>query len=119
VWIGQRLLRRRFRAARRLGVMAWPLAAAGSLAVAAGVMVLAGEDLIPRLGLLTPWSLTLCLASVAFALLAVISAVVTVRARRDGVAGVTLLYARAVAGAAVLAAAYLAWWGWIGVRTWV
>jgi CubicO group peptidase (beta-lactamase class C family) len=118
-WFGQRLLRGRFRGDRRLGVLGWPFAAAGTLAAAAGICAGAGENAIPRLGLLTVWSGALSAVTLAFAVLSVIAVFTTFRAPRQRLARLTVPYARAVAVAAVIAAGYLAWWGWIGARTWV
>ncbi len=119
VWFGQRLLRGRFRGERRLGVLGWPFAAAASLAAVAGIFVAAGENVIPRLGVLSAWSAGLFAATLAFAALSLAAVGTTFRARRERLARSTLPYARAVAVAAFIAACYLAWWGWIGVRTWV
>jgi len=119
VWLLQRLVRSRFRGERRAGVLGWPLAASASLAAAVALVAAAGEDAIPRLGLLTPWSAALCGISLLFAVLSVVTLFTTFRAHRGRLARLTVHYARAVALAACLAAGYLAWWGWIGLRTWV
>jgi CubicO group peptidase (beta-lactamase class C family) len=119
VWLGQRLLRRRFRGERRLGVLGWPFAASASLAAAGGIFAGAGENVIPRLGAFSPWSVGLCAVTLIFAALSVVAVFTAFRAQRQRLARLTVPYARAVAMAAFITAGYLAWWGWIGARTWV
>ncbi len=119
VWFGQRLLRGRFRGERRLSVLGWPFAATASLATAAGLFVAAGEDVIPRFGSLTLWSGALCAGTLVFAALSVVAVFTSFGIHRHRLARLTVLYARAVAVGAFITAGYLAWWGWIGVRTWV
>ena len=119
VWAPLRFLRRQFRGRRRIGVLGWPASAAICLFGSALLLVASQESLFERFGRPTVWSIGLCVGTIAFALFALLALVTTWRARREGVAWLTLAFARAVAVAAVIEAAYLAFWGWIGIRLWV
>ncbi len=119
VWTAQRLLRRGLRGRRRLGVLLWPTAAAVGLLLIPVVLALAGEDVVPRIGFLTPWSAGLFLLTAAAPFAAVAAAAVAFRRRPEGVARITSWYARAVAGGAVACAFALVAIGSFAVRTWV
>jgi len=119
VWAPVRLARRRFAGARRLGVLGWPALAAALLAGSAALVVGSEAYLFERFGRLTIWSGGLTALTAAFAVVALVALVATWRAKREGLAWSTLAFGRAAALAAVVAAGYFAWWGWIGIRLWV
>jgi cation transport ATPase len=100
------------------GIRAWPLAAALSLVLFVVVFILTGDDAIARLGNLTRWSAALCMATVAYAVASLASAVALWRAPRQEVRRRIRGYSTAVTLALLIAAAYLAYWGVIGLRTW-
>jgi CubicO group peptidase (beta-lactamase class C family) len=95
----------------------WPLIALVAFAAGAGTSALAGEDVIDRLGNLTVWSAGIWLATVVFAVACMASLVSVLRAR--GARRIAYGYALAVSLALVIAAAYLTWWGLIGVPLWM
>jgi CubicO group peptidase (beta-lactamase class C family) len=117
-WVPRRLLGR-MRGVRHLGARAWGLAAALSLFGAASLFVLGLADPFRRLGAPTAWSWSYVLLSAAFAVAAAVAAVVASRAPVAEQNRVAAWHARLVAAAAVLVAGYLAWFGLIGLRTWV
>jgi hypothetical protein len=116
-WLLGGLSRKRRRPAER-GMRAWPLVAVLSLVFFVVIFILIGEDIIPRLGNLTGWSVSLCLATVAYAVASVASAVALWRAPKMEVRARVRRYSVAVTLALLIAAAYLAYWGMIGLRTW-
>jgi CubicO group peptidase (beta-lactamase class C family) len=118
VWV-PRWVFRRLRDVPRLHLRAWPLLNAVSLIVLVGVFILSSEDLIPRFGNPTGWSYTLFGATLAFGLSALIGALVAWRRGAAEVKRGVRLYARVVCSVNAVVAAYLAWWGVIGWRTWV
>ncbi len=94
----------------------WPLIALLALAVDVGIGALKGDD-IESLGNFTVWSAGMLLASVVFAaacLAALYSALTA-----QGVRRWARRYALAVSLPLVIAAAYLAWWGYVGVPMWM
>ena len=73
-WILGGLSQKRRRPAER-GMRMWPLLAVLSLIAIVVIVILCSSDLIPRLGNLTAWSAALFLATIAFAVAAVASAI--------------------------------------------
>jgi len=118
VWIPRRLLGR-MAGVRHVRVRAWPLAAALSLLAAVVLFVLGLADPFRRLGHPTAWSVGYLLLSVAFVVTASVASVVTSRAPVAEQNRVAAWHSRLVAAAAVLVAGYLAWFGLIGLRTWI
>jgi hypothetical protein len=82
------------------------------------LFMLAGSDSITRLGHLTGWSFGIFLASLIFALASLASAAALWLAPRQEVRASVRWYSIVVTAALLMAAAYLAWWGIIGLRTW-
>jgi len=117
-WILGGLSKKRRRPLER-GIRIWPLVAVLSLISFVLIFTLCGDDLIARLGNLTAWSAALFLVTIAFALASVASAIALwwapAGAVRRGVRG----YSIAITAALLIATAYLAYWGVIGLRTWV
>jgi CubicO group peptidase (beta-lactamase class C family) len=119
-WLLGGLSKKRRRPAER-GMRGWPLFAVLSLVAFVVIFMLASDDpisLISRLGNLTGWSAALFLATVAYAVASVASAVALWRAPKQEVRSRIRRYSTAVTLALLIAAAYLAYWGIIGLRTW-
>ncbi|MGA9566634.1 MAG: serine hydrolase domain-containing protein [Candidatus Korobacteraceae bacterium] len=94
----------------------WPLIAVLSLAVAVALIAVSGPDIITRMGELTVWSGGVFVCTILFAIASLASAVSVWRAHeaRKWVKR----FSAVVALALVIATAYLAYWGVIGMRTW-
>jgi len=120
-WIIGGLSKKRRRPAER-GMRIWPLIAVLSLLASAGVIILCADDpehWFVRLGNLTGWSAGAFVATLAFALASLGSAIAWWRAPAVGVRRGVRRFSMIVTVALLIAAAYLAYWGIIGVRTWV
>ena len=116
-WILGGLRKERRRPAER-GMRLWPLIAVLSLIAVVIIFSVASDDLIPRMGNLTVWSASLFLATVVYAL-ATIAAVVSLwRAPKEEVRTGVRRFSTAVILILLVAAAYFAYWGIIGLRTW-
>jgi CubicO group peptidase (beta-lactamase class C family) len=116
-WLLGGLSRKRRRPAER-AMRLWPLLAVLSLLLCVAIFNAAGNDLIARMGHLTIWSAALFLATLAYAIASVAAAVALWRARNREVRSGVRRYSIAVTLALLIAAAYLAYWGLIGLRTW-
>jgi len=116
-WLVGGLSKKRRRPAER-AMRVLPLLAVLSLVACVVILGLAGDDLIARMGSLTPWSAALFLATVAYAVASVAAAIAVWLAPRDEVRNGVRRFSIAVALALLIAAAYLAYWGVIGLRTW-
>jgi CubicO group peptidase (beta-lactamase class C family) len=116
-WILGGLSKKRRRPAER-GMRLWPLIAVLSLIAVVVIFSAASDDLIPRMGNLTAWSAAFFLATVVYALATVAGAVSLWRAPKDGVRAGVRRFSTVVILALLIAAAYLAYWGIIGLRTW-
>ncbi len=116
-WLLGGLSKKRRRPAER-GMRAWPLIAVLSLVAFVGIFIVASDDAISRFGNLTGWSAALFLATLAYAVASVASAVALWRAPKQAVRSRVRRYSTAVTLALMIAAAYLACWGMIGLRTW-
>ena len=75
------------------------------------------DDLIARMGNLTGWFFSVFLATLVFALASAASVLALWRAKQE-VRRSVCIYSTAVALALAIAAAYLAYWGIIGLRLW-
>jgi hypothetical protein len=106
-------------AVRHLGARAWPLASALCFLGAAALFVLGLDDPFRRLGHPTVWSIGYAVLSLGFAFAAAIGAVVVARAPIAAQNRWAAWHSRLVAAAAVLVSGYLAFFGLIGLRTWV
>ena len=117
-WILGGLSRKRRRPQER-AMRVWPLVAVLSLVSVVVIFILCGNDLIERLGNLSAWSMALFLVTSIFALASAASAIALWRTPvgtvRRGVRG----YSIAITLALLITTAYLAYWGVIGLRTWV
>lgn len=110
---------KRWRRPTERAIRIWPLIAVLSLIGFVVVLQLAGNrDALALLGNLTGWSVALFLATVIFAIASVASAVTLWRTPKADVRRRVRGYSMAVTLALLIAAAYLAYWGVIGLRTW-
>ena len=116
-WMIGGLMRSRRRAAER-AMRWWPLIAVLSLVAFVVIFILCGEDLIERLGNFTVWSAALWVVSLLFGLASLVSFLVALRASSAGVRPGVRRFSRIVSAALLIAAAYLTYWGIIGIRTW-
>lgn len=116
-WILGGLSKKRRRSAER-GMRLWPLISVLSLIAFVGIIILCSDDLINRLGNLTGWSVAVYVTTVVFAIGALASAISSWRAPVETVRRGVRRFSLVVTLALLLAAAYLAYWGIIGLRTW-
>jgi CubicO group peptidase (beta-lactamase class C family) len=116
-WMLGGLSRRRRRPAER-GMRIWPLVAVLSLVAFILIFALCSNDLIERMGNLTGWSLALFLTSIAYPVAALLGAISLWRAPDVGVRRGVRRFSLLVTVALLIAAAYLAYWGILGLRTW-
>ncbi|MGA3134867.1 MAG: serine hydrolase [Terracidiphilus sp.] len=116
-WIFGGLIKRRRRPAER-AVRLWPLIAVLSLLAFVGLFAASGSDGIARLGHMTIWSFGIFLASLIFAAASLASAAALWLARKKEIRCSVRWFSIAVTSALLIAAAYLAYWGVIGIRTW-
>lgn len=116
-WILGGLSKKRRRPAER-GLRIWPLMAVLSLIAIVVIFILCSDNLISRMGNLTVWSGASCFATIAYAVAAVASALSLWRAPTQTVRRGVRRYSTIVTAAQLIAAAYLAYWGVIGLRTW-
>jgi CubicO group peptidase (beta-lactamase class C family) len=116
-WLLGGLSKNRRRPAER-AMRLWPLLAVLSLVACVVVLNLAGGALIARMGNLTIWSVAIFLTTAAYAVASVAAAIAVWRAPKHEVRSGVRRYSIAVTLALLIAAAYLAYWGIIGLRTW-
>jgi hypothetical protein len=116
-WLLGGLSKKRRRPAER-AIRLWPLLAVLSLIACVAIINFAGDDLIARMGNLTKWSAALFLATLAYAVASVMAAIAWWRAPKDEARSGVRWHSVAVTLALLIAAAYLAYWGMIGLRTW-
>jgi hypothetical protein len=116
-WILGGLSRKRRRPAERW-MRIWPLTAVLSLVAIVVIFILCADDMLSRLGNLTAWSAASCLVTISFAVTSVASAVAVWRAPAAAVRRGVRRYSSVVTLALLIATAYLAYWGIIGLRTW-
>jgi CubicO group peptidase (beta-lactamase class C family) len=117
-WILGGLSKKRRRPAER-GMRLWPLIAVLSLLACVGVFLVSSDDLIDRLGNLTGWSVAVYVATVAFGMASLASAISLWRTPAGAARPGVRRFSRIVTLALLIAGAYLAYWGIIGLRTWV
>ena len=117
-WMLGGLSKKRRRPLER-GMRIWPLVAVLSLISFVVIFILCGDDLIARLGNLTVWSAALFLVTIAFAVASVASAIALWWAPVGAVRRGVRAYSIAITAALLIATVYLAYWGVIGLRTWV
>jgi CubicO group peptidase (beta-lactamase class C family) len=116
-WLLGGLSKKRRRPAERW-MRLWPLIAVLSLIAIVVVFMLSSDDLISRMGHLTGWSAAFFLATVVYGVASVAGAIALWWAPKQEVRGWVRRFSTAVILALLIAAAYLAYWGVIGLRTW-
>jgi len=116
-WILGGLSKRRRRPAER-AMRTWPLLAVLSLVAFVGIFIVCSDDPFERLGNLTGWSVTLFLLTLAYPVAAVAGAISLWRAPAETVRQSVRRFSLAMTVALLIAAAYLGYWGFIGMRTW-
>lgn len=117
VWIPRRLLGR-LKGAPSLRARGVSLLAVLCLLSAVGLVIASGDDLIPRFGNPTFWSVGFCVLTVAFAALAVSGLWLATRVPAGAGNRLARVHTLLVAGANTLVAAYLLYWGMVGFRSW-
>jgi CubicO group peptidase (beta-lactamase class C family) len=118
VWLPRKLLGR-MAGVRHLAARVWPLVSSLCFFGAAALLVLGLDDPFRRLAHPTAWSVGYAALSLAFAASAAVGAVVAARVPIAAQNRWAAWHSRLVAAAAVLVSGYLAFFGLIGLRTWV
>jgi CubicO group peptidase (beta-lactamase class C family) len=116
-WILGGISKRRRRPAER-AMRLWPLLAVLSLFVFVGIFIASTDDLIDRMGNMTIWSLSLWAVTLFFAVTSLASAFVSWRGLEEGVRRGVRRFSIIASLALLIATAYLAYWGVIGLRPW-
>jgi CubicO group peptidase (beta-lactamase class C family) len=116
-WIIGGFIKKRRRPAER-SMRLWPLFAVLSLLAFVQIFKLSSSDILNRLGSVTGYSVGLFLTSLLFALFPLLSLLALWKARKQPIRGYVRWFSIAVTSVLVIATAYLAWWGVIGIRTW-
>jgi hypothetical protein len=96
----------------------WPLIAVLSLVAFVALFMVSGNDAIQRLGHLTIYSFGLFATTALFALASVASVISLWLARKQQIRGFVRWFSILATTALLIATAYLAYWGVIGIRTW-
>jgi hypothetical protein len=117
VWIIGGFVKRRRRPAER-AMRIYPLASALSLVAFVVVFMVSANDVLTRFGNLTVWSAIIFVITILFAAMTIMAAWSAATARSPGVRRWVRRFSLIVSLALVIALAYLAWWGIIGLRTW-
>jgi CubicO group peptidase (beta-lactamase class C family) len=117
VWVPRKALGR-LKNAQHLSVRALPLLAVLALAAAAGCVVLASADPLPRLGRPTVYSVGFFLLMSLFALAALLGMIQTGRAWKSDMNRGVWFHSLLVSLANALVVLYLGYWGIIGLRPW-
>ncbi len=117
-WLLGGLSKKRRRPAER-AIRWWPLIAVFSLAAVVIIFMLSGDELISRMGNLTVWSAALFSATLAYGVASIAGAIALWRMRNHEVRNSVRMFSIFVILALLVAAAYFAYWGFFGLRTWV
>ena len=116
-WLLGGISKRRRRPAER-PLRLWPLLSVLSLLAFVGVFAISMSDLLNRMGSLTVWSASVWVLSLCFAVTSLAGAFVSWRRPDEGVRPSVRRFSIIVSTALLIATAYLAYWGVIGLRTW-
>ena len=116
-WIFGGISKRRRRPAER-PLRLWPLLAVLSLLSIVAIFAVCANDLIERMGNLTVWSATLWAVTLVFAVTSIASAFYSWQRPAVAVRRGVRRFSVMVSLALLIATAYLAYWGIIGLRTW-
>jgi CubicO group peptidase (beta-lactamase class C family) len=116
-WILGGISKKRRRPAERW-IRLWPLIAVLSLIATVAVFMIASNDFLARMGHLTVWSASIFLTTLMFGIASLGGVLALVKAPHEGVRTWVRRFSAALILALLIAAAYLAYWGIIGLRTW-
>lgn len=116
-WMIGGLIKKRRRPAERW-MRLGPLISVLSLLAFVGLVILAGDDAISRLGNPTIYSIGIFLATLLFGLASLASVFALWRARHAEIRRGVRWFSSAVAAILLIASLYLVYWGAIGMRTW-
>ena len=116
-WLIGGFFKKRRRPAER-AMRLWPLIALLTLLSCAVEFALASREIFDRLGQFSPWSAAIFLTTVLFAIASLASGWTAMRGAGYGVRRLVWIHSVIVSAALLIAAAYLAYWGVIGLRTW-
>jgi len=117
-WLIGGLFKKRRRPQER-AMRLWPLTAVLCFIAFVTLFVVAVNISNTLLGSPTVWSVGVCLSSLLFGVAAVASAIALRLTRKEATRSFTRWFAWLTTPALLVAALYLAWWGVIGIRTWV
>lgn len=117
-WIIGGFFKRRRRPAER-AMRIFPLLAVLSLVAFVGIFIICSSELITRMGNLTVWSAALCATTITFAAATVMALWSSLGADANEVRRTVRWYSVIVSLGLLTAMIYLAYWGIIGLRTWV
>jgi CubicO group peptidase (beta-lactamase class C family) len=118
IWIPRKLLGK-LHGAPHLSLRVIPLVSLASVAGALALFAVSGDDILQRFGKPTVWSVGFCVLTWTFGLTAVLGLVLTLRARGSAVPRGVYVHALSVSLANTVIAAYLAYWGVVGYRSWL
>jgi CubicO group peptidase (beta-lactamase class C family) len=116
-WILRGVSKRRRRPSER-PLRLYPLLAVLSLLGIFGVFAISISDLIGRMGNLTVWSAAVWILTLVFAVTSLASVYQSWQSLAAGARPGVQRFARIVSVALLIATAYMAYWGIIGIRTW-
>jgi hypothetical protein len=116
-WIFGGIIKKRRRPKER-AMRLLPLIAVLSLIAALSLFVQSRNDAIVRLGNLTVWSFGIFLTTLIFGMASIASAVALWLARKREIRSGVRWFSIAIISALLIATAYFAYWGVIGIRTW-
>jgi len=116
-WIIGGFIKSRRRPAER-SIRFWPLVAVLCLLAFVAIFQAGSNDFIRRLGNQTVYSSGLFLTSLIFAMSSIASVLSLWSARNQPIRRFVRWFSIAVTSALIIATAYFAWWGVIGIRTW-
>ena len=115
---GWRRVRRRAVRTPHRAVRLWPLAALLAMGLFVGTVAVSFEEIIPRFGAPTVWSVTVFLSTLLFPVAAVGGLIAVWRAPRAETGRWVWWYGGVVSALNAAAAAFLAWGGMIAWRSW-
>jgi CubicO group peptidase (beta-lactamase class C family) len=116
-WIIGGFIKSRRRPSER-SIRFWPLVAVLCLLAFAAIFQVGSNDFITRLGNLTVYSSGLFVTSLMFAISSIAGVLSLWGKRNEPIRKFVRWFSIAVTSALVIATAYFAWWGIIGIRTW-
>lgn len=97
----------------------WPLIAVLSLLSIVVIGIFSTDDFISRFGNLTVWSFSLFLLTIVFAVASIATVIALWRTPREEVRSTIRIYTTIITIALMISTGYLAYWGIIGLRTWL